>query len=137
MIYNFFYGMAPVGITLLHPEFAKHYKTNAFVMMLLPEFAKHYKTTAFVIFWIMGSEHGVGWRAKWSDLDLKKKVKINNVFDVFHMVFDGVAGCDFHGTITPYHQYTIYQYTISVHSISTQYQYTVSVHGIRTQYQYT
>ena len=30
----------------------------------------------------MGSEPGVGWRAKWSDLDLEEKVKINNVFDM-------------------------------------------------------
>ena len=31
----------------------------------------------------MGSETGAGWRAKWSDLDLEEKVKINNVFDMF------------------------------------------------------
>ena len=33
------------------------------------------------------SEHGVGWRAKWSDLDLEEKVKINNVFDMFFTWF--------------------------------------------------
>ena len=35
----------------------------------------------------MGSEHGVGWRAKWSDLDLEEKVKISNVFDMFFQWF--------------------------------------------------
>ena len=31
----------------------------------------------------MGSEPGVDWRAKWPDLDLEEKVKINTVFDMF------------------------------------------------------
>ena len=66
----------------------------------------------------MGSEHGVGWRAKWSDLDLEEKVKINNVFDMFFtwflmalrdVIFEESKGGQ------------QYQYTISVHSISTQY----------------
>ena len=35
----------------------------------------------------MGSEHGVGWRAKWSDLNLEEKVKIDKVFDMFFTWF--------------------------------------------------
>ena len=30
MILNFFYSMAPVGITFLFPEYGKHNKTNGF-----------------------------------------------------------------------------------------------------------
>ena len=90
----------------------------------------------------MGSEPGVGWRAKWSDRDLEENVKIIKVFDRFpqwflmalrDVIFEESKGGQ------------QYQYTISVHSISTQYQhststqykYTVSVHSISTQYQYT
>ena len=36
-----------------------------------------------IIFWIMGSEPGVGWRAKWSDRDLEENVKIIKFFDRF------------------------------------------------------
>ena len=75
----------------------------------------------------MGSEHGVGWRAKWSDLDLEEEVKINIVlmfFTWFLMaLLDVISMVRLHRTIST---------TVSVHSISTQYQYTVSVHGIST-----
>ena len=90
----------------------------------------------------MGSEHGVGWRAKWSDLDLEEKVKINNVFDMFFTWFlmalrDVISMVRLHRTISTQYISTQYQYTVLVHSISTQYQYTVSVHSMSTQCKYT
>ena len=35
----------------------------------------------------MGSEPGVGWRAKWSDRDLEENVKIIKLFDRFPQWF--------------------------------------------------
>ena len=86
-----------------------------------------------IIFWIMGSEHGVGWRAKWSDLDLEEKVKSNNAFDMFSHVFWWRCWMWF-----PWYDYSVPSvHSILVHSISAQSQYTVSVHSASTLYQYT
>ena len=117
MEYSFF-------VSGMHPEFAKHNKTHAFVMILLPEFAKQYKTNAFVMFWIQ--VHNISTQYQYTvSAQYQYTVQVRSISTQYQY------------TVLVHITSTRYQYTVPVHSISTQYLSTASVHGISPQHQYT